>query len=146
MENTIDWVDTILQQAVALLGKLYGLPGGLLVLVSCLTVGYALRMWKWFPNQGIPVVVVLWGPVFNMLIADPLADTFPIRIWLVKNFLVGVVIGGAAWLIHNKVLKRLEDKLPFLKGWLVPADDTGIYNKRDFPDGKPSTETKETKQ
>ena len=127
----MDKLDDILTQATELLSKLYGLPGGLLVLLSCLVVGYFLRIWKAFPNSAIPVVVVLWGPVFNMLIADPLADKLTIRIWLVKNFLVGVVIGGLAWLVHNKLLSRIEDKIPFLKGWLVPEEVSD--------DGKPTT-------
>jgi hypothetical protein len=127
-------LDNLLSKSVDLLGKLYGLPGALLVLLTCLVVGYVLRVWKAFPNAAIPVVVVLWGPVFNMLIADPKADTFPLRIWLVKNFLVGIVLGGAAWLVHNKGLKRIETMIPFLKGWLVPDNDTGQFNKSDFPD------------
>ena len=73
-----------------------------------------------------------------MLIADPRADDFPIRIWLVKNFLVGVIIAGSAWTFHNRLLKRIEEKIPFLKGWLVPDSDTGRWNKADFkPDGQP---------
>lgn len=144
----MEWLDTYLTEASDLLGKLYGIPGGVLVLISCLVIGYVLRVIRRFPNSAIPLVVILWGPVFNMLIADPKADTFPLRLWLVKNFLVGVVLGGVAWTIHNKALKKLEEKLPFLKGWLVPGStDTNprAFVKSDFPDGQPLIPPKEIK-
>jgi len=140
-----DTLDNWLTEISDLLAKLYGVPGYVLVFLSCIAVGYILRIWRWFPNRAIPVVAILWGPLFNMLIADPLADRFSIRVWLVKNFLVGLLIGGGAFVFHNRVLKKLEDKLPFLKGWIVPDSDTGQFNKSDFTDGKPLILPKEIK-
>ena len=138
----IEQLNGTLEQVTDLLGKLYGIPGYVLVFISCIVVGYVFRVVKTFPNSAIPYVAILWGPVFNMVIADPNADDLPIRIWLVKNFLVGFIIAGGAWAFHNKLLKRVEDKIPFLKGWLVPDDDTGSWNKQDFADGQPTNPTK----
>jgi len=111
----IDQLDTWLEQTSTILGKLYGVPGYVLVAITCIGVGYFLRGLKSFPNNAIPWVVVTWGCAFNMLIADPLADGFTIRIWLVKNFLVGTGIGIGAWLFHNHILSRIEDKIPFIR-------------------------------
>ena len=99
-----------LESAQAWLSKLYGLPGGMLVLISCIAFGYLLKFVpkQWFPNQGIPLAVILWGCTFNMLIADPRADSLPIRIWVVKNLLIGLIIGVAAWMVHNKIIKRFS--------------------------------------
>ena len=108
-----------LESAQLWLSKLYGLPGGMLVLLSCIAFGYLLKFVpkKWFPNAGISVAVILWGCAFNMLIADPRADALPIRIWVVKNLLIGLIIGVVAWMVHNKVIKR--------------------FSKDDLADGKP---------
>ena len=99
-----------LESAQTWLSKLYGLPGSVLVLVSCIFFGYVLKLLpkRWFPNAGIPVAVILWGCAFNMLMADPCADALPIRVWIVKNFLIGLIIGVAAWLVHNKIIKRFS--------------------------------------
>jgi hypothetical protein len=121
----IDQLDTYLEHASTILGKLYGAPGYVLVLLTCLAIGYFLKGLKRFPNDAIPWVVVIWGCAFNMLIADPLADGFTIRIWLCKNFLVGIGIGVGAWVFHNQILARIEDKIPFLNRIIsdkTPAD------------------------
>ena len=101
-------IESWLESAQVWLSKLYGLPGGVLVLVSCIAFGYLLKLVpaKWFPNAGIPVAVILWGCAFNMLMADPRADALPIRVWIGKNFLIGLIIGVIAWMIHNKIIKR----------------------------------------
>ena len=111
----IDQLDTVLEEAGNLLGRLYGAPGYVLVALTCLGVGYFLKVLRTFPNSAIPWVVVTWGCAFNMLIADPLADGFTIRIWLVKNFLVGTSIGIGVWVLHNQIIARFEDKIPFIR-------------------------------
>jgi hypothetical protein len=113
--------DTI-TQIVEMLGKLYGLPAFGLVFIVCLAVGYGLRLWKKFPNDGIPLAVILCGPVFLPLIADPAADSIPWRIWFFKNFLIGLIVGVAAWVAHNKLLSKFEDKIPFLGDKLAAVD------------------------
>lgn len=89
------------------LSKLYGLPGYVLVFLICLGIGYMLKQSR-FPNDGIPVAVFLCGISLNMLIADPMADNFTIRVWLVKNGVIGGIIGTVAWLAHYKVFKRFK--------------------------------------
>lgn len=109
----MDSIETLLDQAAKALNQLYGLPAGLLVLVSCIVVGYVLRLVKRFPNDGIPVVVILWGGAFLPLLAD-IESEMPWRVWFVKNLLVGLTIGLAAWLLHNKVISKIEDRFAML--------------------------------
>jgi hypothetical protein len=103
-------IETALDQATTLLEKLYGLPAIALVLVSCIFLGYILRVITIFPNKGIPLAVILWGGVFFPAIADATSN-FPFRVWLIRNLLMGLMIGVVAWLLHNQVLSRLEDRL-----------------------------------
>lgn len=123
MDADIWNIEGWLESAQSILSKLYGLPGGVLVLLSCIAVGYVLRLWKWFPDKAIPVVAIIWGPIFNTLLADPKSDDLPLRVWICKNVLVGLLIGVIAWVVHNKVIARFEDKIPFLGKQLAKMDE-----------------------
>lgn len=92
------------------LGQLYGLPGYVLVYLLCLGLGFALKKSKWFPNEGIPLTIILVGAVFTCLIADPRGDTLPLRVWIVKNVVFGALIGIAAWATHAN-----RRRIPFIK-------------------------------
>lgn len=116
-----DQIETYLEQLNSILNKLAGSHYAL-VLVSCIVIGYILKGWKTFPNEAIPVVVVLWGGAFLTLIADPAADSLGLWTWRIKNFLLGIVVGFIAWLIHNQILARFEDKIPFLKNITAPSE------------------------
>jgi hypothetical protein len=100
--------------------QLLGAPTGALVLLSCIAFGYVLRFFRRFPNEAIPLAVILWGAAFFMLLA-PERQNMALRFWLARNFTIGLIIGFVAWLIHNKGLAILEDKVPFLKGLLTPT-------------------------
>jgi hypothetical protein len=90
------------------LDKIQGLSAVALVFFSCIAVGYALRFIKQFPNEGIPVVVILWGALAMMLVADARPTIMPARIWTTRNLLVGLVIGAAAWFAHKLIITRIE--------------------------------------
>lgn len=105
----MDTIESTLNQLTDLLQKLYGLPAGALVIVGCVVLGYVLRFWKGFPNQAIPVAVILFGGVVFPVIADANND-LTLRVWLVRNLLIGLAIGFIAWIAHNKFLKPIEDK------------------------------------
>lgn len=95
-----------LESIVEFLGKLGGLPGFALVFLFCIGAIKALRSAPRFPNDAIWMAAMLMGMVLNGLIADPYADGFSLRVWLMKNALFGGVIGFIAVIAYNKVLKR----------------------------------------
>lgn len=111
-----------IEHLIQMLNSLYGLPGHILVGISCIVIGYTLRFVRRFPNDALPVVSVLWGAVFTPLVADVRVTGTPLRLWLVRNILVGMIVGGCAWLFHRYFIKRLEDKLPFIGDALADAD------------------------
>lgn len=123
MTNTLDSV-------IAWLNQLYGLPAATLVFASCIVLGYALRFVKRFPNDGIPVAVILWGGIAMSAVADARASNMSLRVWVVRNILVGMVIGMVAWLAHKIILSRVEDWIASKFGG---SQDTTFFNKPNPP-------------
>lgn len=135
-----------LNTILSALDKIQGLSAVALVFFSCIVIGYVLRFVKAFPNNAIPVVVILWGALAMLFIADPRATTMPARIWTARNVFVGLIIGFVAWFTHKIVLSRLEDMIAskfnlgdtqfFSKG---PPDSTDTTTKTDIapPANKP---------
>lgn len=102
---------TTIDQVISGLNSLYGLPAIGLVLGSCIVLGYVLRFIKKFPNDGIPVAVILWGAIAMSLVADSRATSMSLRVWVVRNIMVGMIVGLAAWILHKTLISRLEDWL-----------------------------------
>lgn len=117
-----------LDQILSYLDRLEGLSAVALVFLSCIVVGYAWRFihFKWFPNDAIPVVCIVWGAFAMSLIADARASNMPFRVWFVRNIMVGGIIGLAAWAVHNYAIKRLEDYLVTL---FPKVGDTVFFTK-----------------
>lgn len=99
-----------IESMVQILQRLDGAPAIALIFVSCLVLGYVLKGVRQFPNSAIPTAVILWGAIVNPVIADAMNDT-PLRIWMIRNVLVGAITGFAAWMAHMSILSRIEDKL-----------------------------------
>lgn len=116
------------------LDRIQGLSAAALIFMSCIVVGYALRFVKRFPNDGIPVVVILWGAVAMLIIADPRASSMPARIWTMRNLAVGLIIGLVAWLIHNKLLSRAED---WLLSKLPNLGNTDFFKRKNGDSNEP---------
>ena len=114
--------DNIVEQILHGLNVVNGLPGHAVVGLSCIIMGYTLRFIKRFPNDGIPLACILWGMAFNPMIADVRLPGTSLRIWLVRNALLGLIIGGGAWMLHKYLLSRIEDKIPGLSQKLAEAD------------------------
>lgn len=89
-----------------------------LVGIMVIAIGYVLRPIKAVPNKAIPFACLVLGAVIYPLIAKPVPVSADLRHPLVRQVLEGLLIGLLAWLCHNLILKRLEDKLPWLKGVL----------------------------
>lgn len=100
------------------LDKLQGLPAVTLVFFSCIVTGYVWRLipWKWFNNDVTPIAVINWGVIAMCVIAETRQDGQPVRIWIIRNMMIGGIVGLAAWMTHALVIKRIEyfisSKLP----------------------------------
>lgn len=96
-------------------------PSGVIVALFAIALGYILKTAAFFPNNRIPLVVVLFTAVLFPLVqfcaklqsltggvGDALLKT---SAWLSipLNLLIGVIIGFTAWLFHNQILKRWID-------------------------------------
>lgn len=119
-----------IDKIIGYLNQLYGLPAVALVAFSCVAVGYVLRTVKRFPNDGIPLAVILWGAIAMSLVADARANNMSLRVWICRNVLVGLVVGFASWMLHRVVLSRVED-------WIVSKfpdlGNTTIFRRSDVP-------------
>lgn len=107
----MDWITELNDQLI-------GAPAVALVVLGCIAIGYALRLARKFPNDAIPLTVIIAGSALFMLLAPDRTNGMQMRVWLTRNFLIGLILGFLAWRIHARGLKQLEDKIPFLKGIL----------------------------
>jgi flagellar biosynthesis protein FliR len=89
--------------------QLYGAPSGVLVAAFAIALGYLLKTLPFFNNKYIPLFVVVFCTVAFMLIAPAKAADTSARVWLVRNFIIGFIIGFAAWMFHAQLLRRFVD-------------------------------------
>lgn len=125
-------------------GWLDELPASALIVVVLIVIGYVLKVIKWIPNRLIPLALMLAGAVIYALIGEPGKVDPSFRHPTFVLALHGVVLAFIAWLIHNKGLKRLENKIPILKGFLP---DTGDSDPKAFVKAQEeNTKPKESKE
>ena len=98
-----------MQTIIEINAQLYGAPSGVLVAAFAIALGYLLKTVPVFPNRYIPLVVVGFCTIAFMLIAPAKAAESTTRIWLVRNFIIGFIIGFAAWMFHAQLLRRFVD-------------------------------------
>ena len=103
-------METLLESLAETLNKLGGAPASILVLFACVIAGYVLRCVRRFPNEAIPVAVILVGGLIYPFVADDNND-FTLRVWVIRNSIIGLTIGFIAWTVHNKILKKVEERL-----------------------------------
>lgn len=104
------------------LNLLYGAPAVVVVFVSAIAFGW---LWKSVPftnNRWIPHLVVLGSGIWLPLLTTRPPDQ-PFRIWLTRHFLIGVIVGLAAWLFHAKLLKKYETQIPIIGKLLTPEEE-----------------------
>jgi len=105
-----------------IVAQLITLGPELLVVLVVWVAGYILRLIKIFPNKWIPVCLIIVGTALYPLTTNPGQMSFEVRNPLVRQCLIGLVLGFTAWLVHGKLLKPLEAKIPWLKGILTTGD------------------------
>lgn len=89
--------------------QLYGCPAGVLVAILAIAAGYLLRGLSFVNNQYIPLIVVCLCTAGFMMAAPTRSADMALRIYLARNFMIGFIIGFAAWQFHAQILKRLVD-------------------------------------
>lgn len=92
--------------------ELMGAPSGVLLLLFAVALGYVLKLSP-LPNRFIPVAVVMVCTGGFMLIAPERAADMPERIYVGRNFIIGFLLGFAAWTFHAQILKRWLDSKIF---------------------------------
>lgn len=116
MNEAFDKLTSVLDSA-------YGAPGVVLVMAWCIALGYFLKMTSWVKNDKIPMFVVPWGMFWNVVLRSlptlpPNGTAFETAWFVVQHvsrlLAVGFMVGLAATLIYDKVLKGLEDRWPWL--------------------------------
>jgi hypothetical protein len=86
-----------------------------LFIIAC---GYVLRGIKWLDNRWIPLVCcVLGGSLYPFIAKQASADPDLAHPY-VRLVMIGFLIGLLAWVFHEKILSRIEDRIPGLRTWL----------------------------
>lgn len=98
------------------INELQGAPVWLIVALLSIILGYMLKIAKWFPNQKIPLVVILVAAAANIALMFPFHNKGDLWIpWSIRQLTIGLAIGFSAWIFHRAVLKRFESKFPWLQ-------------------------------
>lgn len=79
--------------------KLLGAPSGVLVVVLLFLFDSVLYYAEFFPNRNIPVFsIVVGGLIYSLICVRPVDASLPLRVWVVKNIVLGCIFGAAAWI------------------------------------------------
>ena len=85
----------------------------LLLGLGAIALGYALQLIPTFPNKWIPAVCIFSPAIVYPFLAECGKCPYDVRYPFVRFVLIGLLIGVAAWALHNQVLKRLiDDRFP----------------------------------
>lgn len=109
-----------METLIKLNDELAGAPSGVLLALFAIALGYILKTIPAFNNKYIPLVVVAVCTFGFMLIA-PEPGEIKWRIWIVRNFIIGFIIGFVAWTFHAQILRRWVDPI-FYKDKPEPED------------------------
>lgn len=114
-----------MEQLTQYIAKLEAMTGLALVALTCLVLGYVLKLIPKFPNGAVPLVVVLAGMLLTPVIDEGKAANETVRVWLIDHILYGMIVGFCVWTFHAYILKRFEDKIPILGALLNGKNQTG---------------------
>lgn len=103
--------EEIMKELIEQLSQVQSWPAVTLVFMACIAFGYVFRLWRWFPNEAIPTIVILTGMAAAMLLADERPQGTSLRLWHARNAFVGIAIGFIAWVSHALIVSKIEDYL-----------------------------------
>lgn len=124
-----------MNELIKLNDQLWGAPAGVLVAIFAIALGYLLKTLPFFNNRYIPLAVVIICTAGFMLCSPTKDAATAMRIYLTRNFIIGFIIGVAAWMFHAQILKRWVDPKFF-------NDDgsTKFLSRKDAPPQPPPTD------
>lgn len=109
MNETQSWIEYLL----TLNDKLLGLPGLPLVILFGICIGYAIKGFPKISNSLIPLIVMVSCSLAYLLLC---LGQIPVGLrgvevvsMVFRYFVLGLIGGAVAWLLHNKLLKRFEE-------------------------------------
>lgn len=126
-----------LQQTFDLLHDINGLPGYVLVLLLCWVAGFIMKRVRQIPNESIPIAIVLLGGLMNVLLAPPRAQGEIVRLWVMRNIIVGIIIGFIAWAAHRFLFKSI------LGRFLPASEDDALQEPSKPVDPQSNSSTKQ---
>ena len=89
---------------------LWNLGAAPFTVASCIIVCYLFRFMPFFPNKYIPLICILTGAiVFPFLNPHPTSITM--TAFVIHSIVGGLFLGIVAWLIHDKFIQNIEDKI-----------------------------------
>src|SRR3990167_1605090 len=99
----------------------------MLMALGCIAIGYVVRMLPGIPNKAIPYICI-FAPLFIYpFLTNPGRVSPDVQNPIVRIELTALLIGVLAWILHDKVIAHVEDKLeqkfPKLMKPLVEADE-----------------------
>lgn len=106
------------------LDAITGLPVGLLTVVVTLIIGFTLKKTRRFPNDLIPLAVIVCGTVSSVAI----------RYGFGRFIVEGMVYSGLAWMFHKFIWKAFIARFfPMVKGADKEFDSNPELVRRDPP-------------
>lgn len=98
-------------------------------IVACIAVGYVVRLIPAIPNKWIPAVCILVAPLIYPFMTSPGRVSPDSESPMVRIVMTGLILGVLAFILHDKVIAKLEDRVPFLKGLLARSDETKQFRR-----------------
>jgi hypothetical protein len=92
----------------------------LLCIAGLIIMGYIIKLVPWIHSKLLPGICILLGPLVYVFLINPEPGSVPpnIRNPMVYQLLIGLLLGSLAWIIHDKILNRLEDWLAAKYPWI----------------------------
>ena len=90
--------------------------------LACLTFGYVMRLIPPVNNKWIPVACVIIGVIVFPALASQHPDETKAQ-FIIKRLFMGMFLGLGSWAFHDKLISKIEDKIPLLGKILAKADE-----------------------
>jgi hypothetical protein len=117
-----------LSQADSYLNAILNLAPGPFAALVAIAVCYVPRLWRQFPNALVPAFCVFMATFLFTALAERPAEVAAFKFY-VRTISTGLLIGMAAWMIHEKVISQFEDRIPFLGKWLSATSENQNQNQ-----------------